>query len=53
MFQTGFVNGKQKRVRRAEYITLDPLTLHQMEMWEDIPMDESEKWPVIDINTIR
>ena len=47
-FQTIFINGKQKRVRRAptidgmdadEFIqrNADPIWLHQNEMWERIP----------------
>jgi hypothetical protein len=57
-FQTVFINGKQKRIRRPptidgmdvdEFIrrNADPIFLHEMEMWElmeqpDAPADEED-----------
>lgn len=51
-FMTVFVNGKQKRVRREPLIdgidpdefirrNADEIWLHQNEMWEEIPVEES------------
>jgi hypothetical protein len=52
-YMTIFVNGKQKRVKRAptidgmdmeEFIrnNADPIWLHQNELWEDMETDEEE-----------
>jgi 16S rRNA U516 pseudouridylate synthase RsuA-like enzyme len=62
-FQTVFINGKQKRIRRPptidgmdvnEFIrrNADPLFLHEMEMWElmeqpDAPADAGDEEPDI------
>lgn len=57
MYKTVFIHGKQKRVLREEWVAFDdPIFLHQMEMWELIPMDgeEQEEFPtMIDINSGR
>ena len=56
MYETVFINGKQKRVRREptveglpvdEFIrrNADPIWLHQNEMWELIDQEEEEEIP--------
>jgi hypothetical protein len=59
LYQTVFINGKQVKVKRPpmvdgmpidEYIAKNahPLWLHQQEMWELIPGEESDmksEWP--------
>lgn len=53
-FRTVFVNGKQKRVRRAAHVEgvpleellkgADPIFLHQAEMWWMIPVDDQDPY---------
>lgn len=53
-FQTVFMNGKQKRVRRPPHVDgvpleeflkgADPIFLHEAEMWWLIPEDEHEPY---------
>ena len=56
MYETVFINGKQKRVKRAptveglpvdEFIrkNADPIWLHQNEMWEMMDQEEEAEVP--------
>ena len=56
MYETVFINGKQKRVKRAptieglpvdEFIqrNADPIWLHQNEMWDLMDQEEETKVP--------